>query len=89
MLSCVATGAKTQYFVQLMQSQLPLFDTSQCCFEVEKSRETTARIVGWRHLGIKNIYTLECSLAGSNQLPLQVSLITLTALNNSFLPQAI
>nr|CAH0112955.1 unnamed protein product [Daphnia galeata] len=59
------------YFVQLMQSQLPLFDTSQCCFEVEKSRETTARIVGWRHLGIKNIYTLECSLAGSNQLPLQ------------------
>ncbi|XP_046441792.1 cytosolic carboxypeptidase 4-like isoform X2 [Daphnia pulex] len=59
------------FFVQLMQAQSPLFDTNQCCFEVEKNRETTARIVGWRHLGIKNIYTLECSLAGSNQLPLQ------------------
>jgi len=78
-LSCYSVsllGQKMQLFVQLMQAQLPLFDTNQCCFEVEKNRETTARIVGWRHLGIKNIYTLECSLAGSNQLPLQVFLIT-------------
>ncbi|XP_057364799.1 cytosolic carboxypeptidase 4-like isoform X2 [Daphnia carinata] len=58
-------------FVRLLQSELPLFDTDQCSFEVEKNRETTARIVGWRHLGISNIYTLECSLAGSNQHPPQ------------------
>ncbi|XP_032793562.2 LOW QUALITY PROTEIN: cytosolic carboxypeptidase 4 [Daphnia magna] len=58
-------------FVRLLQSELPLFDADQCSFEVEKSRETTARIVGWRHLGISNIYTLECSLAGSNQHPPQ------------------
>lgn len=59
--------------MRLLQSELPLFDADQCSFEVEKSRETTARIVGWRHLGISNIYTLECSLAGSNQHPPQVT----------------
>ena len=66
-----------QMFVQLLQSELPQLDEEQCCFVIEKNRESTARIVGWRHLGISNSYTLEMSLAGSNQrqqVSVQISL---------------
>lgn len=44
-----------------------LVDVSQCSWQVEKERETTARIVAWRHLNVTTSSTLECSLAGSDR----------------------
>ncbi|CAN7988837.1 unnamed protein product, partial [Ixodes hexagonus] len=44
----------------------PAFALDQCCFEVERSKESTARVTAWRQLGIKLSYTLECSLSGCN-----------------------
>lgn len=70
--NCLMYLNKLQFFVQVLLSELPLLDVDQCSFQVEKSREGTARIVGWRHMGIKNAYTLESSLAGSDQHLMQV-----------------
>lgn len=50
--------------MRLLQLHCESFDEDQCSFEVEKERESTLRIVGWRHLSVKHSYTLECSLAG-------------------------
>ena len=50
-----------------------LVDVSQCSWQVEKERETTARIVAWRHLNVTTSSTLECSLAGSDRSSLNVT----------------
>ena len=34
--------------------------------QVQRAKESTARVVGWRELGIANSYTLEASFAGVN-----------------------
>ena len=54
-----------------------LVDVSQCSWQVEKERETTARIVAWRHFNVATSSTLECSLAGSNRSSLNVLNFTL------------
>jgi hypothetical protein len=48
----------------LMSSKLPFFSFKDCLFKMEKSKETTARIVVYRELGINNSYTLEASFYG-------------------------
>lgn len=42
-----------------------MFDYSECSFKIEKSKESTARIVVFK-MGILNSYTLECSFFGSS-----------------------
>lgn len=51
----------------LLHQLAPAFSFESCCFDVEQSKEATARVTAWRHLGIKLSYTLECSLAGCDQ----------------------
>jgi hypothetical protein len=43
-----------------------VFNFSDCSFAIQKSKESTARVVGWKELGIQNCYTLESSFCGSD-----------------------
>jgi hypothetical protein len=45
----------------------PLFDRKSCGYVVEKSRESTARVVVWREFGVKRSYTLESTFCGCNK----------------------
>ena len=40
------------------------FSYEDCCFEVQKSREATARVVMWREFNLINSFTLEASFCG-------------------------
>ncbi|CAN8029653.1 unnamed protein product [Ixodes persulcatus] len=51
-------------FPTLLHQASPAFVFDQCCFDVERSKESTARVTAWRQLGIQLSYTLECSLSG-------------------------
>ncbi|XP_069817881.1 cytosolic carboxypeptidase 1 isoform X2 [Dendropsophus ebraccatus] len=45
----------------------PAFSISSCSFVVEKSKESTARVVVWRELGVQRSYTMESTLCGCDQ----------------------
>ncbi|XP_068093227.1 cytosolic carboxypeptidase 1 isoform X2 [Hyperolius riggenbachi] len=45
----------------------PAFCMSSCSFVVEKSKESTARVVVWRELGVQRSYTMESTLCGCDQ----------------------
>ena len=47
------------------------FSFADCSFTVKRARETTARVVVARELGIPNSYTLESTFAGANFGPLK------------------
>uniref|UniRef100_A0ACB8ERR1 Cytosolic carboxypeptidase 1 n=1 Tax=Sphaerodactylus townsendi TaxID=933632 RepID=A0ACB8ERR1_9SAUR len=40
---------------------------SSCSFVVEKSKESTARVVVWREIGVQRSYTMESTLCGCDQ----------------------
>ncbi|XP_042527014.1 cytosolic carboxypeptidase 1 isoform X2 [Dipodomys spectabilis] len=42
----------------------PAFCMSSCSFVVEKSKESTARVVVWREIGVQRSYTMESTLCG-------------------------
>ncbi len=41
-----------------------MFSFDDCSFEVQKSRESTARVVMWREFNLINSFTLEASFCG-------------------------
>lgn len=43
------------------------YDYNKSCFRVQESKEGTARIFLWKLLKMPCVYTLECSLCGSEQ----------------------
>ena len=43
------------------------FSYDDCCFEVQKSRESAARVVMWREFNLYNSFTLECSFCGPSK----------------------
>uniref|UniRef100_A0A674JR25 Cytosolic carboxypeptidase 1 n=1 Tax=Terrapene triunguis TaxID=2587831 RepID=A0A674JR25_9SAUR len=45
----------------------PTFSMSSCSFVVEKSKESTARVVVWREIGVQRSYTMESTLCGCDQ----------------------
>uniref|UniRef100_A0A8D0GGW5 Cytosolic carboxypeptidase 1 n=1 Tax=Sphenodon punctatus TaxID=8508 RepID=A0A8D0GGW5_SPHPU len=45
----------------------PAFCMSSCSFLVEKSKESTARVVVWREIGVQRSYTMESTLCGCDQ----------------------
>ena len=49
-----------------MSSVCPIFNVKDCKFSCEKEKETTARIVLYKELGILNSYTLESTFYGSD-----------------------
>ena len=58
----------TYLFPRLLwrNSQAQAFSFSDCTFKVQRSKESTARVVGYKQLGIKNSLTMEASFAGAN-----------------------
>ena len=49
-----------------MEKNSDIFSFSECSFVVQKSKESTARVVVWKEMGITNTYTLEASFCGAD-----------------------
>lgn len=62
-------GAFSEVLAALLHEVSPGFALESCCFDVERSKEATARVTGWRQFGIKLSYTYECSTAGCSRGP--------------------
>lgn len=58
-----------QLLPRIMSSICPCFALQNCNFTVEKSKEATARVVGYREFGITNCYTMESTYCGMDQGP--------------------
>ncbi|KAI8897430.1 hypothetical protein BC833DRAFT_621233 [Globomyces pollinis-pini] len=65
---CENTGTEIdgieKVFSQILAQQSPIFDSTSCRFSVERSKETTARVVLRREFGIINSFTLESTYNG-------------------------
>ncbi|XP_043916833.1 cytosolic carboxypeptidase 1 [Protopterus annectens] len=59
------TGYRT--LPKVLSQIAPAFCMSSCSFVVEKSKESTARVVVWRELGVQRSYTMESTLCGCDQ----------------------
>jgi hypothetical protein len=78
MYGCVSTSS--QDGVALVQNQLihmvpeyvsqvcPIFNVRDCKFALEREKDTTARIVLFKELGILNSYTLETTFFKSDMI---------------------
>ena len=55
--------------VLLQLAQAPAFSLDSCSFAVQRDREHTARVVGWRHFAIPLVYTVECTASGCDVGP--------------------
>ncbi|XP_059172169.1 cytosolic carboxypeptidase 1-like isoform X2 [Physella acuta] len=52
---------------RLLQGSCPSFSLQNCSFVVEKVKESTARVVVWRQIGVSRSYTMEASYCGCDQ----------------------
>ena len=57
---------KERIFPHLFSKRSEHFSMANCNFQVQKARETTARVVMWREFHLINSFTLECSFCGPN-----------------------
>lgn len=60
------TKYRERIFPYLLEKQAEVFSYIDCAFSVQKSKEGTGRVVGWKELGIQNSFTLEASFCGSD-----------------------
>ena len=60
------TRYREKVFPYLLEKAADTFNFNDCSFAIQKSKESTARVVGWKELQIVNCYTLECSFCGSD-----------------------
>jgi hypothetical protein len=44
-----------------------MFSFEDCCFAIQKSKETCGRIVMWKEFNLINSFTLESSFLGPNR----------------------
>ncbi|XP_032906011.1 cytosolic carboxypeptidase 4 [Amblyraja radiata] len=52
---------------RILEKICPTFAINRCCFLVQKSRESTARVVVWREIGVLRSYTMESTYCGCDQ----------------------
>nr|XP_023658763.1 cytosolic carboxypeptidase 1 isoform X2 [Paramormyrops kingsleyae] len=52
---------------KILSQIAPAFSMASCSFVVEKSKESTARVVVWREIGVQKSYTMESTLCGCDQ----------------------
>ena len=68
------------YFFQtlprILQSIAPAFSLNNCSFLVEKAKESTARVVVWRQIGVVRSYTMESTYCGCDQGAYRVSVLS-------------
>lgn len=62
-----ADKLKERVFPQIYAENNENFSYEDCCFEVQKSREATARVVMWREFNLINSFTLEASFCGPSK----------------------
>ena len=62
-----ADYALEQTFPKLLHEHSHLFSFKSSRFTVEKSKESTARVVVWRQLGLLRSYTMESTYCGADQ----------------------
>ena len=58
---------KERIFPCLLDKNCDIFNFGDCNFVVQKAKESTARVVMWKELGITNTFTLEASFCGADQ----------------------
>ncbi|KAL3310361.1 Cytosolic carboxypeptidase 4 [Cichlidogyrus casuarinus] len=49
---------------QILSASLPAFSEAACSYAVQKTKESTARVVVWRQFGVLRSYTMESSYCG-------------------------
>ncbi|XP_023199062.1 cytosolic carboxypeptidase 1 isoform X2 [Xiphophorus maculatus] len=52
---------------KILSQIAPAFSMASSSFVVERSKESTARVVVWREIGVKRSYTMESTLCGCDQ----------------------
>uniref|UniRef100_A0A3B4VIB9 Cytosolic carboxypeptidase 1 n=1 Tax=Seriola dumerili TaxID=41447 RepID=A0A3B4VIB9_SERDU len=52
---------------KILSQIAPAFSMGSCSFVVERSKESTARVVVWREIGVQRSYTMESTLCGCDQ----------------------
>uniref|UniRef100_A0A8D3CVQ6 Cytosolic carboxypeptidase 1 n=1 Tax=Scophthalmus maximus TaxID=52904 RepID=A0A8D3CVQ6_SCOMX len=52
---------------KILSQIAPAFSMASCSFVVERSKESAARVVVWREIGVQRSYTMESSLCGCDQ----------------------
>lgn len=55
---------KEKIFPCLFEKISDTFSFSDCSFAVQKAKESTARVVVWKELGVTNSFTIEASFCG-------------------------
>ena len=58
---------KERIYPLLFSKNSENFSFNGCNFVVQKARESTARVVMWKEMGITNTFTLEASFCGADQ----------------------
>lgn len=56
-----------QTLPKILSQIAPAFSMASCSFVVERSKESTARVVVWREIGVQRSYTMESTLCGCDQ----------------------
>lgn len=65
-----------QTLPKILSQIAPAFSMGSCSFVVERSKESTARVVVWREIGVQRSYTMESTLCGCDQGKYKVSDVT-------------
>lgn len=63
----------SQTLPKILSQIAPAFSMGSCSFVVERSKESTARVVVWREVGVQRSYTMESTLCGCDQGKYKVS----------------
>lgn len=67
MYGCLGKSkTRERIFPRLMEKTSEIFNFNDCVFGIQKSKESTARIVIYKEMGIVNSFTLESSFCGAN-----------------------
>ena len=67
-----------QTLPRILQSIAPAFSLNNCSFLVEKAKESTARVVVWRQIGVVRSYTMESTYCGCDQGAYRVSVLSVS-----------
>lgn len=65
-----SNGLREKIFPGLLCRSSDCFSFDDCCFKIQKTKDSTARVVAYRELGVVNSYTLEASFCGADFGPL-------------------
>jgi len=63
-------GLREKIFPGLLCRSSDCFSFDDCCFKIQRSKESTARVVAYREIGCVNSFTLEASFCGADFGPL-------------------